>query len=222
VLRARRGLSVAAGLVLVLGVAWPLSYAPRVLARDNSYQRHVVRLAGSLLGEDDTYLAGNDLVYNRRQSHLALRRLSAPHVRAMGDWPQARIDGLIAELEAARPKLIIRDYRISGLPTSLKNYLAARFDPLWSSVQSYAPVVAATEREFDIWFDGDYRVESAGAATIDDRNVAPDTVVALGRGRHRNASAASMRLRWLPPGFAAFADPAMKRPRLLFNGVYDY
>lgn len=222
VLRFRRWWPAMAGLVLVLGVAWPFSYMPGVLARDSSYQRRVIQLAASMLGDGDTYLAGNDLVYNGHQAHPHLRRLSAADVRAINQWPAARIDGLIAELEAARPRLVIRDYRIGGLPAQVRAYLGRRFDVAWGSVLGYAPVVDVGESEFDLWFDGDYRIETVGDAMIDGRHTTPGALVTLRRGRHRNGSGSSVRLRLQVPELASYKDPVPSRPSPLFAGVYDY
>jgi hypothetical protein len=160
--------------VLLLGGIWsPLTRIPAMLRRDNAYQRHVIRLAHAMLDEGNTYLAGDDLVYDREQSHPALRRLSAVYIRAIGEWPKARMDALIAEVDAARPKLVISDYRMTGLPGPFRSYLATRFDPLWSSVDGYAPLVGPEEHRFEVWFDGEYRVEPTdGDAVIDGKPAA--------------------------------------------------
>lgn len=223
VLRYRRWLRVAGVIALLLGVVWPFTYMPGIIAHDNSYQRHVIRLAGAMLNTGETYLAGNDLIYNRHQALPALRRLSAPHAEAIRAWPQARVAGLIADLDAARPKLIVDDYRMRGLPAPVRAYFATRFDRLWSSVQGYAPLVGPAERNFEVWFDGEYRVEPAqGDAVIDGARVAPGSMLTLRAGRHRNDSAAAVRLRLQPRGFEAHADPAMKRRRNMFTRAYDY
>lgn len=223
VLRNRRWLRPAVAVVLLAGVALPLTYMPDILSRDHDYQRHVVRLAAAMLDDHDTYLAGNDLIYNRTQSHDGLRRLGASHAEAMRQWPQARLDALIADLEAARPKLIIRDQRMRALPQAVGSYLGTRFAPLWSSVEGYAPLVGVNQRDFELWFDGDYLVEPAsGSAVIDGATVPVGTRLTLARGQHRNDSAAPVRLRLQPRDFAAHADPAMQRRRLMFSRAYDY
>jgi hypothetical protein len=215
--------SPALALVLLLGVAWPFSYMPGVLAYDNDYQRHVIRLADAMLDEGDTYLAGNDLIYTRHQSPAAFRRLGAPRLVALQQLPRERLDALIAEIETARPKLIISDYRMRRLPAPLRTYLATRFDPLWASVHGYAPAIGTNDREFDLWFDGDYRVEAeSGDAVIDGNRVAPGTMLVLQRGRHRNDSKTPVRLRLVPRGFAELADPTMQRRRAMFANVYNY
>ncbi len=223
VFRDRRWGRVAVAAVALLGVAYPMTSMPDVLSRDNSYQRHVIRLAHAILNEGDTYLAGNDLIYDRHQAHPDLRRLGAARVEAIRQWPEPRLDALIGELEAARPKLVIEDYRMRGLPPVLLTYLGTRYDTLWSSVQVYAPVVGAGEREFDLWFGGDYRVEpSDGRVVIDGRDVDPGTLLTLARGRHHNDSTAPVRLRLVPPGWGAYADPATKQRRRMFARPYDY
>lgn len=223
VIRHIGGLRIAGALVLVLGVAWPSSYMPGIVALDNSYQRHVIRLASAMLDEGDTYLAGNDLIYNRHQAHPALRRLGAAHVEAMRTWPRERIDTLIDELEAARPKLVINDYRMRGLPGPVRDYLDTRFDTLWSSVRGYAPLVRPDEREFENWFEGEYRVETVdGDAVINGRRIESGSTLTLPRGRHRNDSIMPVRLRLQPPGLEALSEPAMRQRRPLFPRVYDY
>jgi hypothetical protein len=221
-LRHRRWAALTLSLALWAGVIGPFTYMPDILARDNTYQRHVVRLARAMLDEGETYVAGNDLVYDREQAHPALRRLSAPNIRAMQEWPKTRLDTVIAELEAAKPRLIIADYRVGGLPIALGEYLATRFDPLWSSVSGYAPLIDVSDDSFDIWFDGEYRVESDAVAVIDDTHAASGTMVTLRHGRHRNDSTAPVRLRLIPAELAKHADPAMEEKRSMFAGVYDY
>ena len=69
--------TIAGAAVLLLGVGWPLTYMPGILERDHAYQRDVIRLSHAMLDKNDTYLAGNDILYDRHQAHAALRRLSA-------------------------------------------------------------------------------------------------------------------------------------------------
>ena len=210
-------------LIALLGVAWPLQYMPGILERDNRYQRHVIRLASAMLDDGETYLAGNDLLYDRRQSVIALRRLSAPRAEALRQLPADQLAALVADLEKARPKLIIDDIRMRLLPVRVLEYFDTRFAPLWSSIKGYAPLVTEHEREFDLWFDGEYRVEPAsGDAVIDGVRYAPGRLVTLPRGLHRNESASPIRLRLLPPALPSLADPAMQRRRAMFARAYDY
>ena len=218
--RYQRWRPIAAAVILLLGVAFPLWYMPGILERDNGYQQHVIRLASSMLAEGETYLAGNDLIYNRHQSHPALRRLGAPRLQALQQWSPEQLQKVIAELEEARPKFVIDEYRMRGLPEPLRAYLATRFKSLWSSVHGYAPLVDPGQADFDVWFDGDYTVE--GDAVIDGRAVSTGTTIALTRGKHRHESAVPVRLQFKPAGFAAHADPIRKSRRPMFARAYDY
>jgi hypothetical protein len=207
----------------LLGVVYPFTYLPGILARDHAYQRHVIGLADAMMGPGDTYLAGNDLLYNRDQALPAFRRLGAAHVEAMRHWTPAQFAATIAQFEAARPKLLISDYRLRGLPAELQAYFATRYDPLWSSVHGYAPLVSVQERDFEVWFDGEYRVEAGSApVVIDDRPVAAGALLTLARGRHRHTNTTAIRLRLMPTAFSRLADPAMQRRQAMFGRAYDY
>jgi hypothetical protein len=214
---------VAVGVVAVFGVAWPLTFMPGILERDSAYQQHVIRLADAMLGEQDTYLAGNDLIYDRHQAHPLLRRLSSMQLAAMKQWPPERHAEVIADLERIRPKLLIDDTRMGMVSGPLRTYLDSKFARASSSVNLYAPLVAANDTQFEVWFDGDYRIDApSGEAVIDGVHRAAGSVVALQRGSHRNDGGSSFRLHLQPAALAAFADPAMQRQRLMFSRAYDY
>jgi hypothetical protein len=214
---------IAGAAAVLLGVIWPLTYMPGILERDHAYQRDVVRLSHAMLDENDTYLAGNDIVYDRHQSHAALRRLSAYQIEAMKQWPSERFEALIAELEKERPKLVIDDTRMLRLPAQLTTYLASRFDRLSLSVNGYSPAVHSGEKQFELWFDGDYRVEPAdGDAKIDGLRIAPGSVVTLQRGSHRNDSSSTVRLRLLPRGVVVDNAATRMGRQLMFARAYDY
>ena len=215
--------TIAGAAVVLLGVAWPLTYMPGIVERDHAYQREVVQLSRAMLDQNDTYLAGNDLIYDRHQAHVALRRLSAHQIEAMQLWPPERFAALIADLERVRPKLVVDDTRMRRLPAPLRTYLASRFDRLSLSVNGYAPAVGPSEQQFELWFDGEYRVEPAvGDAVIDGVRIASGSVLKLQRGGHRNNSASEVRLRLLPRGAQMHSDAAKTQRQPMFNRAYDY
>ena len=221
--RRPRWRTIAGAAVVLLGVGWPLTYMPGILERDHSYQRDVVRLSHAILDKNDTYLAGNDILYDRHQSHAALRRLSAYQIEAMTQWPPERFAALIAELERERPKLVIDDSRMRRLPAPMRTYLASRFDRLSLSVNGYSPAIDPGEKQFELWFDGDYRVEPAdGDAEIDGMRIPPGSVLTLQRGPHRNDSASMVRLRLLPRGVAVDGAEARTGRQPMFARAYDY
>lgn len=214
--------TIAGAVVALLGVGWPLTYMPGILERDHAYQRDVVRLSHAMLDDNDTYLAGNDIVYDRHQSHAALRRLSVYQIEAMKQWPPERFTALVAELERERPKLVIDDSRMRRLPAPLRTYLASRFDRLSLSVNGYSPAIGSGEKQFELWFDGNYRVEPAdGDAQINGLRIAPGSVLTLQRGSHRNDSASRVRLRLLPRGVVV-DSAARTRRQPMFARAYDY
>jgi hypothetical protein len=223
VFRHRDAAKVVLPVVLLSGIIYPFTYMRGILVRDHSYQRNVIRVAHAMLEPGDTYLAGNDLVYDREQSHPLLRRLGGMHIQAMRTWPQDRVNTLISEVDAARPKLLIVDARLTSLPPAFRSYLDTRFDHTWASISGYAPLVSPREACFDVWFDGTYRIETAsGDPVIDGQPISPGTMLRLGRGQHTYAGAAAARLRLIPQGLDALADPAMTKRRPLFPYVYNY
>ena len=109
------------------------------------------------------------------------------------------------------------------LPAPLRTYLASRFDRLSLSVNGYSPAINPGEKHFELWFDGDYRVEPAdGDAVIDGLHVPPGSVLTLQRGSHRNDSASKVRLRLLPRGVAVDGANARTGRQLMFVRAYDY
>ena len=141
----------------------------------------------------------------------------------MTQWPPERFAALIAELERERPKLVIDDSRMRRLPAPMRTYLASRFDRLSLSVNGYSPAIDPGEKQFELWFDGDYRVEPAdGDAEIDGMRIPPGSVLTLQRGPHRNDSASMVRLRLLPRGVAVDGAGARTGRQPMFARAYDY
>jgi hypothetical protein len=218
-----RAALVVAGLVVLGGVVYPLTFSSEILTRNHRYQRYVIELAHALLHDGDTYVAGNDLVYDRQQTLPALSRLGAVQRLDLRQASSQRIAALIADIDRGHPKLVITNYRTRDLPLAVRLYLARRFDPFSASVNLYAPLVGPDEREFEVWFDGRYQIETeTGGAVIDGQPVAAGMTLELPRGGHHNDSTTPVRLRLVPDGIEARLDPAMLKYRPMFEGVYDY
>jgi hypothetical protein len=209
---------------LVLGMAWPLVRVPRVLERSNAFQREQVRLAEQLLGPQDTYLAGVEMVYTRRQSLSELRWLDAPHLQALNRQSEDELGVLEARLREGPPKLLIWDYRLAGLPARLRSALEADWLPFHGNLRLYAPRQSAGSRELRLAYPGAYRLLAPREArvVIDGAAVQPGQPVFLGAGRHQTTSDVEFRLAWLPAPGALAADPAFREPRPLFDAVYTY
>src|SRR5262245_29721434 len=109
------------------GVIYPMLRIPIALARSNAYQRYNVRLASAMLGPDDTYLAGSDVVHDRRQPFPLVAHLDGQaldRLRRRGE-PAART--IVAALDAAPPKLVIGNYRVYNLPPAVLRWIGLHY-----------------------------------------------------------------------------------------------
>ncbi len=212
-------------LYLGAGVAWPVAgRLPRALERDSGFQRHMVRLADALLDEGETYLAGVDLLYRRRQAVPALAWLDLPQLQRLRGMTTDALDGVIADLERTPPKLVVLNYRFQNLPRPILDYLRQRYRPFWGSMLLYGRRAAAGEA-IDLAFGGAYRVLVAagiGAGRIGGRAVRSGDVVLLERGRYRNDGEVDWSLSLWPADWEALADPTFKEPQELFPRVYEF
>jgi hypothetical protein len=212
-------------LVLVAGVAHPLATrVPRVLARDNGFQRYNLELTAEILAPGETYLAGVELLAERRQAHRRLAWLDQRRQAALHALPEAELRALIDQLEAAPPKLVVWNYRVANLPPLLGTYLAARYRHLTGNLLIYSPVAPPGGSTVRLAFAGDYRVELAAAAecAVDGRPVAAGERVRLAAGRHDTRCAVPMRLTLMPAGIESRLLPEHHAPRSLFPAVYHY
>ncbi|HUO87280.1 MAG TPA: hypothetical protein VM617_07800 [Thermoanaerobaculia bacterium] len=212
-------------LVLIAGVAHPLATrVPRVLARDNGFQRYNVELTAAILAPGGTYLAGVDLLANRRQAHQRLAWIDQRQQAALHALPEGELRALIDQLEAAPPKLVVWNYRIANLPPLLRTYLAARYRHLTGNLLIYSPVAPAGEAVVRLAFTGEYVVEVAAPTecAVGGRPVSAGERVRLRAGRHATRCAVPMRLSLVPPSLERRLVGEYHDPRALFPAVYHY
>lgn len=211
------------GACVVLGILYPLHRLLVVPGRSNEYQRYNVRLASALLGENETYLAANDIIHDREQSPRTLSRLDAIGLRLLEDQGPRHHEQLIRELALNPPKLIIGTYRIYHLPKVMLEYIGQQYARLSGSLYLYAPLMPAGEGTLTVRFPGRYRVElQSGAAVAIDGDPLPNgTMVDLAAGPHRISTPAPLRLRLLPAGIEALIDPQYGDERIFYPQVYD-
>jgi len=209
--------------LLVFGLAWPLARVPRVLGRDNGFQRHMVEISEALLGPGDRYLAGLDFVPTHRQVHglawldgVALARL------AQADGPQIR--DLVDRIVEARPRFVVWNYRIAQLPAPLVAGVRATYAPYFGNIRTYGPRLAEGTHPLDLWVGGRYALSGpvGGRVRIDGRSLDVGHEQVLAAGVHQVTAELGYRLHWLPEGIEERLDARYARPRLLFPDAYTY
>lgn len=191
----------------------------RVLSRDNSYQREVVRLAAIALDErgPHCYLAGLELVWNHRQ-HGRLGWLDRPTLLRLRDNPDL-VEAAFRELDDSPPIVAISGPRLRSLGPPFPEYLADHYAHVWGSLMLYAP------RSFGPWVKvhhaARYRVlEATPGARLAGAPVRGGQVIEVAAGRH--AVAGRLRLVLELPALRAALPERHVGERPLFDRVYDW
>ena len=171
--------------VVMLGVAYPLaSRVPVNLGRDSSYQRSVLELADQLVGPNESYLAGVDLLYDRRQSPARFAWLDRPRRSDLAHLQGPDLEEVRQELAEAPLKVLIDNYRLRELPSVLRDELDRKFRHIFGHVAIYSPCVSAGETEVDVAFSGAYTLAAAASCLIDGRTVESGERIPLEAGSH--------------------------------------
>jgi hypothetical protein len=215
----------ALGLALFLGVAYPLLLrTPRVLARDNAFQRYNVELAAALVGPEETYLAGVDLLWDRPQASPALAWIDASVFERLHALGGAQQDALIRELESRPIKLLVESYRTRRLPGNLQAYLNSRFRQVVGNLHLYSPITLPMQERLRLKFSGEYLVElrGEGGCLLNDQPLSHGQRLPLKAGEYANGCTVPVRLTLLPPELEARFDPRFQESRPLFPNVYGY
>lgn len=215
--------------VLVAGAAYPLaSRLPAVLARDNAFQRYNLELADYLLAPGETYLAGVDMLWDRRQLPAELGWIDRSRQLGLRAAGPAKWTALMAELESRPPKLLIWNYRLSGLPAPLRNHLLARYRHVVANLFLPSPAVVPPADEVRLDFSGRYLVEmrdpgqDPASCHIAGRAVAHGTTLTLEAGSYPVACSGAVRFTLLPPGLEERLVPGWRGTRRLFPTIYSY
>jgi hypothetical protein len=200
-------------MIILLGVIWPLTRLTVTLPDVNGgYQKAMLSLADHLLEKNDTYIAGTFLFPNKNYPVVGLKHLTLPALHYL-NHPTAAMQNVMLPslyLEPVNPKqilqsiqdnavkLYVNNYRITMLPDNIKNYLASEFQHYWGSIYLYAPTVAREQKRISIKFSGNYKIQSQGIIKIDNKNVAPRSIVFLSKGSHRSHTDKPYRLQLIP------------------------
>ena len=212
-MRTHRGLLLT--IVLLGGVALPLSRLSVTLFRDNSFQRANVDLAERVIGPGDRYLAGTDILYRRQQSIEQLAWIDRTVALALHRMSSRQVAALIRDVDATPTKLVIANYRTAGLPQPFPLYLESQYEHLWGNLFIYSPRIGPGT--FDLKFGGDYLVEAHGDLEVDGRIVHDAATLSLRRGRHELRGGVA-RLKLQPRGVPSQSAP----PRNFFPDVYEF
>jgi hypothetical protein len=211
---------------VALGLLFPLSRIPTVLSRDSEVQRTTVALAADVLEPGDHYLGGLEFLYTHRQVP-GLSWLDGPKLASLDAAGSEQLAALEMRFAAARPRLVIWNYRIARLPEPLLERIRSTHAPLFGNLLIYSPRLEGAERAVDLWFGGRYALSgpAGGAVAIDGQRLAVGGELRLTAGYHRVEAAPGYRLHLVPDDFearVASIDPALARPQPLFVAPYAY
>lgn len=209
---------------IVFGLAYPLTRVIVVLNRDNGYQKHIVQLADALLEENEYYVSGVDVLYDRKEGSTKLRRLNRARRYELKIAGPEYVQGIISELETFAPKFVLTNYRTAQFPDLLKEYIKKNYAQFWGNIHLYAPMVPVEGGQLIIKFDGTYQVEDSETATviIDGQVFKPDETVFLKSGTHSCNFRAPFRLRLIPENILRIADEKYRAERRFYPDVYTY
>jgi hypothetical protein len=209
-------------LYVALAVAFPLLLRiPKVIRRDNGFQRQAVTLAEAILQPGDTYLAGVELVPTHRQAAKEFAWLDKNRKQMLST---INLDRLIGDLDRSPPKLLVWSVRLEKLPEKLDAWLRSTFTPFSSNVWLYAPTLDSGEADLTLHFAGSYRVLAPAdvRVTIDGRTLESGERIDLRRGVHRVAAPPGVRLQLTPEVPAHLVDPRWSAPEPFFSRPYAY
>jgi hypothetical protein len=194
----------------------PLTRLPITLTRTvTAHQKAMVDTGEQLLAPGETYLDGTNMLFRHDQASSEFNWIDATTLGAFSRLSEAEVMTMIQHADAGRPKLVIWNYRIAGLPEPIGIYIDRRFLPLYGNLLFYAPAIRVPS--FYVAFDGEYAINTP--AIID--GAAVRNTVMLKRGSHMLSGVTSARLKLLPPP-GLKADPEFAKPRDLFPDIYNY
>ena len=210
-------------ILLALGIGFPLLRVPTVMKQDNGPQKETVIFADHILTEEDTYLDGVSMIFNHRHAPGLgwLDRRTLKRIKHRG--PKF----IIHQIESAKPKLYIHNYRVRSLPKKVKKYLRHSYKHLWGNVHIYCPTVNSGDTDFSLYFDGNYLLEyskkdAQSFVHVDDHRAQPKEILVLKSGKHHSSSKASFRLCFQPKNWTEKANPRPKGSRWMFRNPYTY
>ncbi len=200
----------------LLGLILPLSDILFVAQDDNGPQRLTLKLTEALLGPEDRFFAGFQLLYRREANAQAMSMTdghSSPPTQALTPTQVAEI---LDRLEREPIRLVIYTFKVHAFefekrevgnldarlnlaeaPFAIRRHFYRNYAPLWSNVWIYAPQVKPSDSAVELLFTDVYSIETERPTPvlIDGQTYAPRATVELRRGHHAIATASRLRLK---------------------------
>ncbi len=176
------------------------------------YQKQTIELVDDLTKDGSTYVAGVDLIFNKKQAmsgnsflYQNILYLNSPneHLKKMmlsslDLDPNVTVKKLIDDMKEHPVKVYVHTFFMEKVP-GLKVYLNANYEHLWGNVYIYAPEFISGKHNIDVKFMGDYKVESKFPLIINGKKIYPDTIIHLDNHRFEYVAADYFRLKLSPP-----------------------
>ena len=216
--------SIALGLLVAIGMAIPVARIPSVLDRDNAYQRNNFEVLDAILGPEESYLAGVNVLYHRPFQPAGVRWLDRRRIAEIEAQNPEERRAFLASLEGAPIKAVLRNYRTGALPEEIRDFLAERYRRVYGSISTSAPYCRPDDG-VTIRFPGTYLVslhEDQKRVNLDGRFLPPGSAVDLDPGRYPVAPPGGCRLQLVPRVSETLAESSFVKKRPFFEDVYTY
>lgn len=215
---------IALALFLITGIIYPCMITFIVSAKlDGSYQRNMLAMTASVLGEDGDYVGGIPYLYQKDQPIVGMKNLIGPALDYLYE-PQPGLkplllpslyldvssqDEVIADFERKPVKLLLSNYRMLSLPPKINDYVATHYQHYYGSLFIYAPVVTPKQINFHLAFSGKYRVDAPSKASIklNRKQVKRGAVISLVKGNYTSEANTTYRLVLQPKIDSALWQP---------------
>ncbi len=175
------------------------------------YDRELINLVHGLVQDGSTYVAGIDLLYDKKQlisgnSFLEqnILYLTQPNeelkktlLPSLDLDPTITVDKIIKRIQAEPVKLFVHTKFIDRVP-GLLAYLKAHYEYMWGGVYIYSPQIAAGKQLVTLKFTGRYQIESELPVMINNNSVAPRAMILLKQKYFQSVAKSSYRMKLIP------------------------
>lgn len=180
-------------LSFVAGILFPLIGNSQIFQSEGyKYQQLAIHITNKLLQENNSYIAGVDLLYNKNQPvsgnfFLEQNILFLDHqqpalqplmLTALDLNPAVTIANIIESIKKQPVKIFIHCEFMDRLPLLL-DFLTSQYAHLWGNIYIYGPEFSKGETAIDIKFSGNYSLVSNEAIFLDGKKIPPHAHVNL-------------------------------------------